>query len=287
MSSRPPNLPSAMIAKPRRSASGVRSAIAAASARSRESVGQLGQPGHHLFERKGAGQFADPQRRAPSRSARAAARSSRLRRRLHGAPLRAPREISCLQVVGDRRQFSNWWRRNGECARARPIASRSAAPPRVMLMSQLRSRSDHLAQQLKLLAPTYVSAMWRRLRKTMLAQKFTTTLCEGGTAHRPRRRRGCLAPCLPHERRNPLAQEIRGSARPPRLGAQSPRGILLTAQSSTSSMMLCSADWPSDSCSRREGSLPSVSRFSSATRPRATRLLIVPTAQPQISAASS
>ena len=44
---------------------------------------------------------------------------------------------------------------------------------------------------------------------------------------------------------------------------------------------------PSVSCSRRDDrSLPLISA-SSATRPRATRLLIVPTATPQISAASS
>jgi len=51
-------------------------------------------------------------------------------------------------------------------------------------------------------------------------------------------------------------------------------------------MIVCSAVlFASVSNSRREGNLPSDSSASSATRPRATRLLIVPTAQPQISAA--
>ena len=49
-------------------------------------------------------------------------------------------------------------------------------------------------------------------------------------------------------------------------------------------MIVCSADLSgSVLCWRRDGSLPLVSNCSSATRPRATRLLIVPTAQPQIS----
>src|SRR5438067_1604493 len=53
-------------------------------------------------------------------------------------------------------------------------------------------------------------------------------------------------------------------------------------------MIACNADLSgSVLCWRRDGSLPLDNSCSSATRPRATRLLIVPTAQPQISAASS
>ena len=47
-------------------------------------------------------------------------------------------------------------------------------------------------------------------------------------------------------------------------------------------MIVCSADFSgSVRCCRLDGSLPLESSCSSATRPRATRLLIVPTAQPQ------
>lgn len=71
--------------------------------------------------------------------------------------------------------------------------------------------------------------------------------------------------------------------KPGRAGRQRSRLSSLTSPMIASSA-LCS---PLPGCEARVGSWPSVSRVSSATRPRATRLLMVPTATLQISAASS